>query len=94
MTFQNAPRWSLGTRLRCHIAAIGEKKSPGVSAPIDGGNRLRFSLAIKFTAIGVDRGELKIARCVAGLKAARVTNVHACEATFFGIETPLVGITL
>ena len=37
----------------CHIAAIGEKKSPGVSASIGGENRLRFSLAIKFAAIGV-----------------------------------------
>ena len=25
MTFQNAPRWIPGTRLKCHIAAIGEK---------------------------------------------------------------------
>ena len=32
MTFQNAPRWSPGTRMKCHIAAIGGKiKSPGVS---------------------------------------------------------------
>ena len=29
------------------------KKSPGVSASIGGENRLRFSLAIKFAAIGV-----------------------------------------
>ena len=25
MTFQNAPRWSLETRLKCHIAAIGKE---------------------------------------------------------------------
>ena len=25
MTFQNAPRWSLETRLKCHIAAIGSE---------------------------------------------------------------------
>ena len=51
ITFQNVPRWSQGTRLKCHIAAIGEKKSPGVSASIGGQNRLRFSLSIKFAAI-------------------------------------------
>ena len=33
--------------------AIGEKKSPGVSASIGGENHLRFSLAIKFAAIVV-----------------------------------------
>ena len=27
------------------------------------------------------------------LQAARVTDLHACEATFFGMETLLVGIT-
>ena len=37
MSFQN-----------CHIAAIGEKKSLGVSTSIG-----RFSLAIKFAAVGV-----------------------------------------
>ena len=31
----------------------GRKKSPGVSASIRGENRLPFSLAIKFAAIGV-----------------------------------------
>ena len=42
MSFQN-----------CHIAAIGEKNTPGVSVSIGDENRLRFSLPIKFAAIGV-----------------------------------------
>ena len=54
MTFQDAPRWSPGTRLKCHIAAIGEKKSLGVFALIGGENRL-------------PRWAYKIARCVVGL---------------------------
>ena len=44
-------------------AAIGEKKSPGVSASIGGENHLRFSLAIKFAANVVQN-----ARCVASLR--------------------------
>ena len=51
--FSNAPRWSPGTRLECHVTAIGEKKSPGVTASIGGENRWRFLLPIKFAAIGV-----------------------------------------
>ena len=41
ITFQNAPRWSPGTRLECHIAAIGEKIARCVHI-----NRWRKSLAI------------------------------------------------
>ena len=48
MTFQNTPQLSLGTRLKCHIAAIGEKKV----AKCVRINRLRFLLAIKFAVIG------------------------------------------
>ena len=44
--------WSLGTRLKCHIAAIGEKNRQVCPHPVGGENRVRFSLAIKFAAIG------------------------------------------
>ena len=43
ITFQNAPRWSPGTRLKCQIAAIGEKNHQVSCVHI---NRWRKSLAI------------------------------------------------
>ena len=42
----------------CHIASLGEKKSPGVSASIATENRKRFSLAIKFAAVGVQNRQV------------------------------------
>ena len=44
MTSQNAPRWSPGTRFKCHIAAISEKNRQVCP---------HQSVAIKFAAIGV-----------------------------------------
>ena len=43
----------VGLFYHMNSAAIGEKKSPGVSASIGGENHLRFSLAIKCAAIVV-----------------------------------------
>ena len=54
--------WSLGTRLKCHVAAIGEKNRQVCPHPVGGVNRSRFSLAINSR-----RSANKIARCVAGL---------------------------
>ena len=58
MTFQNAPRWSPGTRLKCHIVAIGEKKSPG---------GVRINRWRKCWRSNSPLSAYKTTRCVAGL---------------------------
>ena len=60
VTFQNAPRWSLGTRLKCHIAGIGEKIRHVCP---------RQSVAkIACWRLNSPRSAYKIARCVAGFR--------------------------
>ena len=59
MTFQNAPRWSPGTKLTCHMTAIGGNIAKCVRF-----NRWRKSLAI---FVGDQISAYKITRCVAGL---------------------------
>ena len=51
--FSKCPSMEPGNKVEVPHRRDGRKKSPGVSASIGGQNRLRFSLAIKFAAIGV-----------------------------------------
>ena len=49
----SSDKMELGNKLEVPHRRDRRKKSPGVSASIGGENRLRFSLTIKFAAIGV-----------------------------------------
>ena len=66
--------WSLGTRLKCHVAAIGEKNRQVCPHPVGGVNRSRFSLAINSR-----RSANKIARCVAGLRVNFLEKTHKAD---------------
>ena len=71
MTFQNAPRWSPGTKLKCHIAAIGEKIARCVRI-----NRRPKSLAIFTVESNWPRSAYEIARCVAGFRLLTLLNIY------------------
>ena len=64
MTFQNAPRWSPGTRLKCQIAAIGKKKNRQV-CPHQSVAKIACDFRWRSNS---PRWAYKIARCVAGFK--------------------------